>query len=90
MMSAPPPNFPLGGGAFCKIARAKIAQVDAAQTRSGAMPQRFDPEYWRERAEEARAQAEEMHDAKAKRTLLGIAESYDKLAEQGKRCSQAT
>lgn len=46
------------------------------------MPQRFDPKYWRERAEEARAQAEEMHDPKAKRTLLGIAESYEKLAEQ--------
>ena len=39
-------------------------------------------DYWRERAEEARAQASEMREPTAKRTLLDIAENYDQLAEQ--------
>lgn len=42
----------------------------------------MDAEYWRERAEEARAQASELHDRDAQRTLLEIAENYDQLAEQ--------
>jgi hypothetical protein len=42
----------------------------------------LSPEYGRARAEDARAQAEEMHDPTARRTLLGIAENYDQLAEQ--------
>jgi hypothetical protein len=40
------------------------------------------PGYWRDRAEEARAQAEQMHDPTARRTLLGIAVNYEELAEQ--------
>ena len=46
------------------------------------MPPRLGAGYWRERAEEARAQASEMRDPTAKRTLLEIARSYDRLAEQ--------
>jgi len=41
-----------------------------------------DPEYWRARAAEARAQASEMRDPIAQRMLLGIADNYDQLAEQ--------
>ncbi len=46
------------------------------------MPASLGPGYWRERAEEARAQASEMKDPTARRTLLEIARSYDRLAEQ--------
>jgi hypothetical protein len=38
-------------------------------------------EYWRERAEEARAQAEQMSSAEDKRELLEIARAYEQLAE---------
>jgi hypothetical protein len=40
------------------------------------------PDYWRSRAEEARAQAEQMKDADAKQALRKIAEIYEQLAEQ--------
>jgi hypothetical protein len=43
---------------------------------------RHNPEYWRERAERARAQAEEMQNAGARCVLLSIAETYDQMAEQ--------
>jgi hypothetical protein len=46
------------------------------------VPPPLGADYWRERAEEARAQASEMQDPTAKRTLLEIARSYDRLAEQ--------
>jgi hypothetical protein len=49
------------------------------------MPDRLGAEYWRERAEQARAQASQMCDLKARRTLLGIAENYDQLAAQAER-----
>jgi hypothetical protein len=39
-----------------------------------------DPEYWRGRAEEARATAEEMHDPASKTALLKIAQGYEYLA----------
>ena len=39
-----------------------------------------DPEYWRERAEEARRIAEQLADAFSKQTMLEIAKSYDNLA----------
>jgi len=41
-------------------------------------------DHWRERAKEARKLAEKMDDAEAKRTMLAIAESYDRLAERAK------
>jgi hypothetical protein len=41
---------------------------------------RSDPEYWRNRADEARAVAGQFEDEGAKRIMLEIAESYDRLA----------
>jgi hypothetical protein len=38
-------------------------------------------EYWRERAEEARAQAKQTSRAEDKRELLEIARAYERLAE---------
>jgi hypothetical protein len=46
------------------------------------MPDRLGADYWRERAEKARAQASDMGDPKASRALLAIAENYDQLGEQ--------
>jgi hypothetical protein len=37
-------------------------------------------EYWRSRAEEARAIADMMDDPEAQRTMLGIADGYDRMA----------
>jgi hypothetical protein len=48
-----------------------------------AMPTKFGtPVYWRKRAEEARALAEDMNDAGAKRAMLIVAENYEKIARQ--------
>jgi hypothetical protein len=44
-----------------------------------------DPKHWRERAEEARSHAEEMKDPEAKRTMLDIAEGYERLAKQAEK-----
>ena len=43
---------------------------------------KFTAQHWRERAEEARAIADQMTDADARRTMLDIANSYDNLAER--------
>ena len=40
-----------------------------------------DPEYWRKRAEEARALADQMKDAHTKSLMLGIAASYEKIGK---------
>jgi len=37
---------------------------------------------WRERAEEARARAEEMHDSQARMTMLNIAAMYERMADR--------
>jgi hypothetical protein len=39
-------------------------------------------EHWHSRAEEARVHAEQMHDAKTRALMLGIAESYERLAQR--------
>jgi hypothetical protein len=39
-----------------------------------------DPAYWRQRAEEARRIADQLDDPLAKRTLLEIARSYERLS----------
>ena len=39
-----------------------------------------DPEYWHERAKEARRLAERMSDEKAKQTILSVAEHCDRFA----------
>lgn len=45
------------------------------------MPGQFGtPAHWRERAEEARAMAEDMTDAAARRAMLAVAENYEKIA----------
>jgi len=40
-----------------------------------------DADYWRNRAKEARQQAEEMSNTEDKRELLDIAKGYERLAE---------
>jgi hypothetical protein len=42
----------------------------------------FDAKRWRDRAEEARAHAEQINDPSARETLLRIAAEYEKLAQQ--------
>lgn len=41
-----------------------------------------DPKHWQERAEEARAMAEQLTDEKSRDAMLRIANDYDKLAER--------
>ena len=41
-----------------------------------------DPQHWRQRAEETRRLAEQMNDEPSRRTMLGIAEDYEKLAQR--------
>jgi len=41
-----------------------------------------DPELWRKRAAEARAIADGMSDAEARLKMLGVAASYERLAER--------
>ena len=41
-----------------------------------------NPEHWRARAEESHTLAEQMKDAEARRIMLGIADSYQLLAER--------
>jgi hypothetical protein len=42
------------------------------------------PEHWRKRAEQARTIAEQLSDPESKRTMLRIAQDYERLAEQAK------
>ena len=46
------------------------------------MPDQIGAGYWRSRAEETRALAKQMRDPTVKKTLEGIADDYDKLADQ--------
>jgi hypothetical protein len=64
------------------IARSRLADRTAIPDRSGAG-------YWRWRASQARAQASNMHDADARRALLGIADNYDQLAARAERVRNA-
>lgn len=43
------------------------------------------PEYWRGRASEAHAIADQMKDADARKTMLDIVKSYERLAERAER-----
>jgi hypothetical protein len=54
-----------------------------------AIPNRSRVGYWRWRAQQARAQARNMHDADARRALLGVADNYDQLAAQSERARDA-
>ena len=50
------------------------------------MPAYFDnPDRWRERAEEARAMADQMTDADTRRIMLSIAQGYDEMAERAEQ-----
>jgi hypothetical protein len=49
-----------------------------------------DPKYWRARAKQARAEADQMLDPKVKQALLGIAENYDQLAERAEAMVRST
>ena len=44
-----------------------------------------DPKYWRDRAEETRTRAEQMHDPNSRRRMLRIAEDYEELAKRAER-----
>jgi hypothetical protein len=44
-------------------------------------PYADNPALWRQRAQEARIQAEQMGDAEAREQMLTIARDYDRLAE---------
>ena len=46
-----------------------------------------DPEYWHQRAKEARRLAERMSDETAKQTMLMVAEECDKFAIKAAMCS---
>jgi hypothetical protein len=46
------------------------------------MPDRFTPKYWRARAEEVCALAEEMKDQYTRETMLRIAKDYELLAQR--------
>jgi hypothetical protein len=45
------------------------------------MPNQLSSAYWRSRGEETRTLAEALHNEHLQRSLLEIAEQYDKLAE---------
>jgi hypothetical protein len=44
-----------------------------------------NPQHWRDRAEEARVNAEQMSDPDSKRMMLEIADGYMRLAERAER-----
>jgi hypothetical protein len=46
------------------------------------MADKFTPEYWRARAEEARTRAEELRDQHTRETMRRIARDYDMLAQR--------
>jgi hypothetical protein len=48
------------------------------------LPTLHDPEHWRNRASEARAQAEQTSSPEVKHQLLKIAEAYEQLATLAK------
>jgi hypothetical protein len=54
----------------------------SARAAVSVVPAHLGADYWRERADRARAQASTMNDPAAKRALLEIARSYERLAEQ--------
>ena len=48
-----------------------------------------DVEYWRERAQETRAQSDARRDVEGKLALLHIAATYDQFAEEAERRDKA-
>jgi hypothetical protein len=50
----------------------------------------YSPKYFRDRAEEMRRVAELMTDPDAKQKMLGVVESYEKLARQAEQVADET
>jgi hypothetical protein len=50
--------------------------------RAGLTSSPWDPEHWRQRAEQIRALLDDMRDAESRATMLRIAEDYDGLARR--------
>jgi hypothetical protein len=44
-----------------------------------------DPKHWRDKADEARAKAEDMVDVEARQTMERVAEEYEELADRAER-----
>ena len=47
----------------------------------------YDPEHWQRRAKEARSIADSLNDPDSKRSMLQIAEEYERLATRAKERS---
>jgi hypothetical protein len=47
-----------------------------------------NPKYWQNRAEEAWAIAEQMSNAHSKAVMVGIAQSYEKIAERAEEAQR--
>jgi hypothetical protein len=47
-----------------------------------------DPKHWRQRAEQARALAEQMSDLASREMMLGIVKDYEQLAERAEQRAQ--
>ena len=57
-----------------------IGCLDAAMKRTTTDDGQYTPAYWRERAEEARARADEMRSRDTRAMMTMIAETYDRMA----------
>jgi hypothetical protein len=53
------------------------------------MPLLYDPQYWRNRAEESRAIAATMVTAEGRRTMLEIAKMHDDMAAMAERIRES-
>jgi hypothetical protein len=62
-----------------------MRKSNAMSDGSEIIPDEPDPQYWRERAMIARANAENLANVRAKRMMLGTAASYERLAERIER-----
>src|SRR5262249_25556136 len=67
--------------------RARRPRVSALLAQTGrrsvtSHPHFNNPQHWRDRAEDARILAEQMHDDLCRAMMLRIAEDYEKLAER--------
>lgn len=49
------------------------------------IPLLMNPVHWRDRAEEAREQSEQMNDLESKRVMLEISASYERLAQRAEK-----
>lgn len=60
----------------------------SASGRTYCLAQKNGSDYWRALAAETRSAAEQLHDPKAVRIMLRIAEAYDGLAERCEKQSE--